>query len=316
MIAWPDATDERRTGFNLDLPPNGYAWWRVSATSDDGSEALSVTAFIGALSPYYARAQRGGAVDPLDHSALNVALVHAGGRRWAMTERPKARVARNVHSLLIGPSDLGWDGRALTININEICAPIPRRIRGRVRVVPQAVTRNVFMLNPDGNHRWWPIAPRARVEVALQQPQLSWSGEGCIDAHAGDAPIETGFTHLQSAYGALHNTTAIFCEAEKRDGGLVDLAMTFDRDGNMERLAPPPPARLKRSGWMLGRSVPSEGNARVLRTLDDSPLHARSLVEATLLGESITLIHDSLSLDRFRMKLVQALLPFRMPRRR
>ena len=31
-------------------------------------------------------------------------------------------------------------------------------------------------------------------------------------------------------------------------------------------------------------------------------------------GESVDLVHESLSLDRFRMPIVQAMLPFRMPR--
>jgi len=33
-----------------------------------------------------------------------------------------------------------------------------------------------------------------------------------------------------------------------------------------------------------------------------------------LLGESVTAMHESLSLDRFRARWVQMLLPFRMPR--
>jgi carotenoid 1,2-hydratase len=34
-----------------------------------------------------------------------------------------------------------------------------------------------------------------------------------------------------------------------------------------------------------------------------------------LLGEDVIAVHESLSLDRFRSRWVQALLPFRMPRR-
>jgi carotenoid 1,2-hydratase len=316
MIAWPNETDERRAGFNPDLAPNGYAWWRVDAVSDDGNEGLSIIALIGsAFSPYYAFARRGGAADPLEHCALNVALYRGSGKRWAMTERSRGKVVRNLGSLLIGPSDLGWDGHALTININEIGAPIPRRIRGRVRVIPQAVTRSYFILDEGGNHRWWPIAPRARVEVTLQQPHQSWSGEGCLDSNAGDAPIETGFARLQRARGALRDRTAILYEAERRCGNRIDLAMTFDRDGTMARFDPPPLVPLRRSGWMVGRSVWSERDARLLRTLEDGPFHARSVVETTLLGERVTLLHDGLSLDRLAMPAVRAMLPFRMPRR-
>ena len=52
----------------------------------------------------------------------------------------------------------------------------------------------------------------------------------------------------------------------------------------------------------------------MVRTLEDAPFYARSLVAAKLLGESVILMHESLSLDRFRMPVVQAMLPFRMPR--
>ncbi|WP_022723265.1 carotenoid 1,2-hydratase [Rhodopseudomonas sp. B29] len=317
MIPWPDASDERRTGFNLDVPRNGYAWWYVDAISDDGREGLTIIAFIGSVfSPYYAFARRRAPADPLDHCALNVALYRPGGKTWTMTERGRGRVARNVHSFLIGPSDLGWDGKALTINIRERSAPIPGRIEGRVRVTPQAITKQVFVLNPDGNHRWWPIAPRSRIEVDLRRPDLSWRGEAYLDTNAGDAPIETGFKHWEWARGALRDKTAILYEAERRDGSRIDLAMTFDAQGNMQPFTPPPLLPLARSGWKVARSARSETDARLLRTLEDTPFYARSMIDTTLLGEPVTLMHESLSLDRFKMPVVQAMLPFRMPRRK
>lgn len=55
--------------------------------------------------------------------------------------------------------------------------------------------------------------------------------------------------------------------------------------------------------------------ARVLRTLEDGPFYARSLVGATWLGEPVQALHESLSLRRFSAPWVQAMLPFRMPRR-
>lgn len=103
MIAWPNETDERRAGFNVDIPHNGYAWWYIDAISDDGREGLTIIAFIGSVfSPYYAFARRRGPADPLDHCAINVALYHEAGKRWTMTERGRGRVARNANSFLIG----------------------------------------------------------------------------------------------------------------------------------------------------------------------------------------------------------------------
>jgi carotenoid 1,2-hydratase len=39
------------------------------------------------------------------------------------------------------------------------------------------------------------------------------------------------------------------------------------------------------------------------------------VLSSRLLGEEVNAVHESLSLDRFRTRWVQTLLPFRMPRR-
>jgi carotenoid 1,2-hydratase len=52
----------------------------------------------------------------------------------------------------------------------------------------------------------------------------------------------------------------------------------------------------------------------VVRTLTDAPFYARSLVRTRWLGEAVTAMHESLSLQRFDSAWVQAMLPFRMPR--
>jgi len=233
-----------------------------------------------------------------------------------MTERPRHAVSRSVEHLRIGPSDLQWDGTALTIHINEVMVPFPSRIRGTVRVVPSAITQQEFVLNEHGNHRWWPMAPCARVQVALEQPHVRWQGDGYFDMNCGDAPIEDGFTDWQWARGALRDGTAILYEAQRRDGSALNMAMRFDDAGNMQAFQPPAVKPLRRTGWRVARSVRSEGSVSVLRTLEDAPFYARSVVTAQLAGEPVTLMHESLSLDRFRSPVVQAMLPFRMPRAR
>jgi carotenoid 1,2-hydratase len=52
-----------------------------------------------------------------------------------------------------------------------------------------------------------------------------------------------------------------------------------------------------------------------VRTFEDTPFYARSLLAATLDGETVQPVHESLSLRRFRNPLVRLMLPFRMPRR-
>jgi carotenoid 1,2-hydratase len=268
------------------------------------------------FSPYYAFARRKGPADPLNHCAINVAVYTKGSHRWAMTERPRDAVSRTANLFTVGPSNLAWDGKSLTIHIDETSVPIPRRVRGTVRVVPTAVTEHAFTLNESGNHCWWPIAPCARVQVALDQPHLRWQGDGYFDMNRGDAPLESGFVDWQWSRGATRDGAIILYEALRRDGSRVDLAMTFDPQGRMQTFPPPPLHPLKRTGWRVRREARSEEAASVFKTLEDAPFYARSVLSARLLGEPVTLMHESLSLDRFRMPIVQAMLPFRMPRAR
>ncbi len=87
------------------------------------------------FSPFYAWSRRRGRGDPEQHCALNVAL-YGRPKRWAMTERGRHAVYRDATQLRIGPSLLHWDGDALAIDIDEVTAPLPARIRGTVRVHP------------------------------------------------------------------------------------------------------------------------------------------------------------------------------------
>jgi carotenoid 1,2-hydratase len=296
---------------------NGYAWWYIDALSEDGQNGITIIAFIGSVfSPYYAFARRDAVADPLNHCAINVAIYRKRGNRWTMTERPRTAVSRSANFFTVGPSHLSWDGTSLTIRINEISVPVPGRISGTVRVVPTAVTQQAFSLNEHGNHWWWPIAPSARVQVALDRPHLRWQGDGYFDMNGGDAPLEWGFSDWQWSRGASRDGTAILYEAQRRDGSRIELAVTFDPQGRMRVFEPPPTVALKRTRWLMERSVRSDGEASIVRTLEDAPFYARSVVSANLFGEPVTLMHESLSLDRFKMPLVQAMLPFRMPRAR
>jgi carotenoid 1,2-hydratase len=52
----------------------------------------------------------------------------------------------------------------------------------------------------------------------------------------------------------------------------------------------------------------------VIRTFEDAPFYARTLLETRVSGIAGPAVHESLDLDRFRSLWVQCLLPFRMPR--
>ncbi|WP_428484694.1 carotenoid 1,2-hydratase [Rhodopila sp.] len=276
-------------------------------------------AFLGSVfSPYYAWARRSwargqGGGDPLRHCALNVAL-YGQGRRWAMTERGPRSVARGADFLSIGPSALSWDGSGLTVRIDEIGVPVPRRVRGTVRLYPSAVESRTLALDTAGRHRWRPIAPCARVEVMLDQPGLSWSGPAYFDTNSGDRPLEADFLRWDWSRAAVPGGTAVLYDVVRRDGALT-LAMQYAAAGGVEDFAAPPPVALPRTRWRVPRRICAAA-PRVTETLEDTPFYARSVVQADLLGQQVTAMHESLAMDRFSAPWVQAMLPFRMPRAR
>jgi carotenoid 1,2-hydratase len=268
------------------------------------------------FSPYYARARGRGAADPLQHCAVNVALYGPGGKRWAMTERGRASVSRAAATLAIGSSALAWDGATLTVTLDEVTAPWPARIRGTVRLHAAALTGHVVALDGAGAHRWQPIAPCARVEVALTDPTTRWSGQGYFDANAGDAPLEDTFSHWHWSRACRPDATAILYDVCRRDGARTTLALHCDDQGSVQEFASPPLVRLPPSRWRIDRLTRTDDGsaARVTRTLEDAPFYARSLVASQLLGKPTVAVHESLSLTRFRATWVRMLLPFRMPR--
>ena len=234
-----------------------------------------------------------------------------------MTERGQGDLHRGETELHIGPSGLRWDGDRLTIDIDEIGAPIPRRIRGQVRVHPKAITSHPVQLDNNGRHRWWPIAPDARVEVALEQPGLRWSGDGYLDTNDGDEPLAAGFRRWDWSRARLSKGSAVLYDATRRDGERIPLALRFDGKGGAEPFEPPPRVKLPTTRWWrIRRGTQTEpgSEARVVETLEDTPFYARSNVAARLLGEGVHAFHESLDLDRFDSRWVEVLLPFRMPR--
>jgi carotenoid 1,2-hydratase len=234
-----------------------------------------------------------------------------------MTERGRGQLRRSATELVIGPSSVDWDGDRLTVRIDERGAPIPRRVRGTVRLHPKAVTDHAIALDRAGRHRWWPIAPESRVEVELDEPGLRWSGNGYLDTNAGDEPLEAGFREWDWSRTRLRQGSAVLYDMTYLDGSRRALALRFDGRGGAEEFEPPPAAPLPKTfWWRIPRATQTDpgSEARIVETLEDTPFYARSTVSATLLGEPVTAFHESLSLTRFDTRLVQLMLPFRMPR--
>jgi carotenoid 1,2-hydratase len=289
----------------------------VDALSDDGEFGITLIAFVGSVfSPYYAFARRFAPAEPLNHCAMNVALYGGRAKHWSMTERGRSAVERTTNTLVIGPSRLDWDGQSLVVNINELCTPWPARIRGTVRIYPSVQTTKVFLLDSDGLHRWWPLAPDARVQVELSEPGVRWLGSGYFDINAGDAPLESGFSGWEWSRASVRGESIVFYDTMSRRGEVGSLGLKVDPTGNVTHIEPPERVKLPRTKWRILRSVrtDNDGRTQLDRTLEDTPFYARSLVSARLFGEQAKVMHESLSLERFRRPIIQAMLPFRMPR--
>ncbi|MEE4276932.1 MAG: carotenoid 1,2-hydratase [Halieaceae bacterium] len=313
---------ERRAAdidFAARVAPGGYLWWYVDAVSDDGREALTLIVFVGSVfSPYYARARNGGAVDAEQHCAFNTILYGPGTRkRWSMTERSARQLERSRHHYRLGPSALHWDGRRLTADVNERCVPMPRRMQGQIRVTPSTITEHSLLLDYRGRHRWNPLGPLAEVEVDFPGLGVHWSGHGYLDSNEGSEPLADGFDSWDWARLRMDGgDCAVRYEAREHGRQPHRLALRFGADGSItseqpSASAPLPPTSI----WRMNRRMPGAGDPhQLLKTLEDTPFYARSLIAANIGGERGTGLHESLCMQRFTRSWVQTLLPFRMPR--
>lgn len=264
------------------------------------------------FSPYYAWSGRR---DPLNHCALNVALYGKSGHRWAMTERRRDHISRSESEFVLRRSALDWDGTRLRVQIDEPTVPFPGRIRGTVTLYPSPLSERTFLLDDNERHAWSPLSPVSRIEVALEKPDLRWSGPAYLDSNSGVESLEAGFRSWNWSRASMGAQTAVLYDVTMRNDGRRLLALVFNDRGEVREIESPPSVRLPRTGWTMPRSTQSEdGAAKVVKTLEDSPFYARSLVASKLLGQPVTTMHESLNLDRFRSPIIQSMLPYRMPR--
>ena len=234
-----------------------------------------------------------------------------------MTERGRSAVSRDQSRFQVGPSTLQWNGASLTIDFNEIGVPLPRALRGKVRVHPSALVSEAFPLATGGDHHWQPIAPLSRIEVDIYSNGLKWSGPGYFDHNRGSGPLEDTFQYWTWSRSEGADATTIFYDVKRRTEGPYGLALTFDRKGRIEPITPPAKASLATSLWGICRETRSDAGtgAAIIKTYEDTPFYARSVVSHHVKGVATKSFHEALSLDRFRSPIVQRMLPFRMPRR-
>ena len=312
--------------FDVELTPGGYAWWYLDALSDDGRYGLTAIAFLGSVfSPYYSAARKErGQVNPLEHVAINVVL--SGPRNenaWVFTERSATSVQRKLDELVIGRSRMAWDGDGLLLTLDEPTIGTPplskvgERLVGRIRLDPFMTYDAPQVLDLDGHHHWWPVAPRCRIEVDLGTPSLSFRGSAYHDTNWGDEPLERGFRYWNWSRAQLAGGTAILYDVEFRAGRRKDVGLMLRGTGDIDPFDAPVSVGLGKTVWGIPRRtrVTRGGRSTVRRSLVSSPFYSRAVLSTSLAGESVEAIHEVVDLDRFTRGWVQWMLRYKILRR-
>lgn len=307
--------DLERPFFNIEVPPNGYAWWYVDGISEDGQRAVSVIGFIGSVfSPWY---RWSGRRDPANHCCINVATYGPGGR-FTMTDRGRSALRQTASRLEVGPSMMRWDGKALVIDIDEVSGPpIISRVRGQIRVTPSAITGVELPLTPDGAHVWRPFAPTSTIEVELNSPGWQWQGHGYFDANFGTRALEDDFTYWTWGRYPTGSGSTCFYDATRLDGSELAAGIQFDADGSARTIPLPPKTKMRRSLWAVARETRADPGyqPRQVKNMLDAPFYSRSAVMTQLDGAETVGVHEALDLRRFRSPLLKPMLAVRVPRR-
>ncbi len=232
-----------------------------------------------------------------------------------MSEHPRRAVLRGEDVLHIGANRLRWSEDGLEILIDDVEAPLGRRVLGSVQVFPRAFNRRAFALDRAARHTWWPIAPEAEVEVSLGD--LHFRGSAYLDSNWGSEPLERGFRGWNWSRSKLDDRTVVHYVTDAPDGERHALALEFDRSGDARDTGPLPPRPLRHSGWGIAREVVSEtAPVKLLESLEDTPFYSRQRVMHRIDGRRVEGVHESLDLRRFDSRIVQHLLGYKTRRRR
>jgi carotenoid 1,2-hydratase len=284
--------------------------------SDDGESSVVLIAMLGnVFSPRWARARRREpTASSLDFSTFNVAVRSRDRGRWALTERGRGAVERSAEHLAIGASEMCWRGEHLEVRIDERSAPWGLPVRGNVRLTPLAASDLVVDLDPSGIHTWSPRIPLARIEVDFTEPRMRFEGSGYLDLNRGAGPLEDTFGCWSWSRVSDGQRTAIAYDVTTRDGRSRARAFGSERGRDLVALESPHAlVKLRSTCFGLERAGRCEAASMALvRTLEDGPFYARSVVATTLGGQPAFGMHETVSLDRFRSAWVKLLVPFRM----
>ena len=172
-------------------------------------------------------------------------------------------------------------------------------------------------LTDDGAHVWRPFAPRSRIDVQIDRPGWSWSGEGYFDANFGTRALEEDFSYWTWGRFPTADGATCFYDAERLDGSTLAAAFRFDAQGNATEIDLPPKTRFRRSLWAVKRETRADAGFQPhqVQNMLDAPFYSRSAVKTRLNGEETVGVHEALDLRRFRSPLLKPMLAVRVPRR-
>ncbi len=301
--------------FTRPVPRRGYQWWYIDASSDDGQEHLVIIAFVGSVfSPFYARACRRYEANPMDYCAINAALYNSRGKRWVLSEKTRHQVKREDQRFEIGDSSLTFTDNGLDIIIADRGVPLPRKVAGRIAVRPKFTTDPALaqlQLDPNQRHQWWPYAPHCEVEVSFDQPHWRWSGKGYFDTNRGSEPLHEGFETWNWSRSHQGNATDLTYNATSSGGQQKQLALSIDDSGTLSQGEVAPVQHLRRGLWGMKGQIHLQQPVTQVTMLEDTPFYTRSMIQT---ADRRSVMHESLSLQRFRQPWVQFLLPFKTRR--
>jgi flagellin-specific chaperone FliS len=92
-------------------------------------------------------------------------------------------------------------------------------------------------IDPNGKHRWGPLAPSARIEVDLDHPAQRWQGHAYLDSNEGDEPIHHACHEWDWSRSILQDgSTAVIYDIQGKVGQPADklLALRFMNDAQRD----------------------------------------------------------------------------------
>jgi carotenoid 1,2-hydratase len=209
--------------------------------------------------------------------------VRARGDAWVLSEYGPARSER-APGRCVGAA--AWRGRAtaLVVRFDERTAVFGQRVAGVVRLFPSALPAAPSGPRQPRAHTWWGVAPHAHVEAELTHPALAARGR-VPRRELRRRAARGGVLDWSWSRASLVDRAAVLYDARRVDGSRAAARAGVPRDGRVEPLEAPRRVELGRSRWWLPRTTRTDGGeARVVRTLEDTPFYARSELETSLGG--------------------------------